>query len=151
MRQALHLRFMCLFMAILMLLSSTGFVMVEHICQMRGKTQSMWNGKDKCKMHCPAPKKVASTQKEAATAQIKKQSCCKETSYFSRLAILSQNGNSLLVETPSFPVVVLDEAINFIFQALLPELGVSFGTHPNPPPYLHSTGEYLAMICCWLI
>ena len=151
MRQRFLIRYMCLLMAILMLVSSTGFVMVEHICQMRGKTQSMWVGKETCKMHCPAAKKAAPSQQEEGVAKVKKKSCCKETSNFSRLDVSSLSSTPLLVTTPTSPALVFEAAIYLFSQTFLTGSGAALRTPPNPSPLIYTSSQYLALLCIWLI
>jgi hypothetical protein len=150
-RQSFLIRYMCLFMAILMLVSSTGFVMVEHMCQMKGRTQSMWVGKETCKMHCPATKKAAPSPQEERVTKVKKKSCCEETSYFSRLDVSSLSSTPLLVNTTTSPTLAFKAVIYLFSQTFPSESGDKQRTHPTYSPLIYTSSQYLALLCTWLI
>ncbi len=141
-------RLTCYFMAMLLLLSSTGFVLVEHLCQMGGKSQSLWVGKETCKKSCSSlsPKSQPST----FGPSFEKQPCCKETSSLSRLEVETIVGSTEL-PTPA-------ASLNFF----IPQTGtflllgwstwLSIAKVPPHPQIPHSqAGRYLALLCAWLL
>ncbi|MCE6993002.1 hypothetical protein [Dyadobacter sp. CY323] len=85
-------RSITIFMAILVLLSSTGFAFIEHECMMRGKSlqfsQDKKSGSDTIKKasSCCAKSKQL---KEAKGTFFKKTDCCKESPKFEKLEVVS--------------------------------------------------------------
>lgn len=99
MKQGLK-RSITLFMAVLVLLSSTGFAFIEHQCMMRGKSMQFLSEKksDSCKAKvvssCCAKSKAAKTQ---AGSFFKKTDCCKENQKFEKVDVVSSQ-TALLVK-----------------------------------------------------
>lgn len=79
-------------MALLVLLSSTGFAFIEHQCMMRGKSVQLVSEKksDSCEIKvvssCCAKSKAL---KESTGVFFKKKDCCKENQKFEKLDVLS--------------------------------------------------------------
>lgn len=79
-------------MAVLVLISSTGFGLIEHQCMMRGMTVKLVSEKksDSCKekvvSSCCARSKAL---KEAKTTFFKKTACCKDTQKFEKVDVVS--------------------------------------------------------------
>jgi hypothetical protein len=83
------------FMAMLILLSSTGFGFIEHQCMMRGKSVQFISEKkaDSCKKKvvnsCCAKSNAA---KQQSSTYLKKTDCCKDNQQFAKLDVVtSQN------------------------------------------------------------
>jgi len=91
MKNKLH-QSLTIVMALLVLLSSTGFAFIEHQCMMRGKSVQLVSEKksDSCETKvvssCCAKSKVL---KESTGVFFKKTDCCKENQKFEKLDVLS--------------------------------------------------------------
>jgi hypothetical protein len=90
MKNKLHQTF-TIFMAMLVLLSSTGFGFIEHACMMRGKSMQFVGEKKSD----PAKKVVSScctkskVQQEAGKSFFKKTDCCKESARYEKVDAVS--------------------------------------------------------------
>lgn len=105
-----------LLMAALVLLSSTGFGLVEHQCMMRGKSvQLVVSGEAKgcgaCKKTTPLP------AKETSHAVFKKKACCDEHQKHEKVEVVSSttSGSSKFLKALPFSAVIP----GFGFQAHL--------------------------------
>lgn len=91
MKNKLH-QSLTIVMALLVLLSSTGFAFIEHQCMMRGKSVQVVSEKksDSCETKvvssCCAKSKAL---KESTGVFFKKTDCCKENQKFEKLDVLS--------------------------------------------------------------
>jgi hypothetical protein len=91
MQNKIH-RSITLFMAFLVLVSSTGFGLIEHQCMMRGMTMKFVSekkadsGKGKVVSSCCAKSKLL---KESKKNFFKKTSCCKENQKFEKVDAVS--------------------------------------------------------------
>ncbi|RYF71788.1 MAG: hypothetical protein EOO39_13325 [Cytophagaceae bacterium] len=133
------IRFLHLFMAVVVLLSSMGFGLVEHSCQLRGKRiYSIHDSKPGCKL-CQVR---SATAKQAPS--INRTDCCKDETRYSRVDTTSSL-NHLLVK---FVKVISDRFGTGTASVLLTLLQWSFGQQTNvpvadyasPPPL---SGRYL--------
>lgn len=90
MKKNLH-QSLTIFMAMLVLLSSTGFAFIEHECMMRGKSLQFFTEKKD-----DAAKKVASccakskVKEDSKGTFFKKTDCCKESHKFEKVDVPSQ-------------------------------------------------------------
>jgi len=97
MKSKLH-RSITVFMALLVLMSSTGFAFIEHQCMVRGKSVQVVadlhkdSSKDKSGSSCCAKSKKL---KEAKGTFFKKTDCCKESQTFEKLEVASSDGHQL--------------------------------------------------------
>ncbi len=82
------------FMAMLLLVSSTGFSITEHQCLVRGKSMQLLPAKSKgCKgCRLPAPRQGDSRQQVV----IKKSHCCKDESRYEKLEVVSSSSQWLV-------------------------------------------------------
>ncbi|WP_439581103.1 hypothetical protein [Dyadobacter bucti] len=91
MKNKLH-QLLTIVMALLVLLSSTGFAFIEHQCMMRGKSVQLVSEKKsgscetKVVSSCCAKSKAL---KESTGVFLKKTDCCKENQKFEKLEVLS--------------------------------------------------------------
>ena len=149
MKKTNSLRVITLIMAVLVLLSSTGLVIVEHSCLMRGKTQSVWVGKDSCKTSCSSKKNSLTTLHDRSLTYLQKQPCCKESKHLSRVGIATEV-NSLPVLV--FQNVALPYSFSFLFT---PSAGRFAALHqagrPDPGPLVFSASCYISFLCTWII
>lgn len=144
------MRFVSLMMALLLLVSSTGFVIVEHSCQMRGTSQSVWTGDESCKPGCDSPQKPTDHNKKKHTAELSKQSCCTETSFLSRadLSATVANFSNEVVQVQGINLLYypLTSLVNrHSFDTILPS------QRPDPGPLVLSVSRYIALLCIWLL
>lgn len=149
MRKTPFIRFVSLTMAVLLVITSTGFIVVEHNCLMRGKSKSVWMDGDSCKPGCDAPAKP-SGHCDKETTHLSKQPCCEETLLLSRADITStihsvDSQESLLPMANPVPhqvyapVCVRSVISTFHLQ------------RPDPGPLVHSASRYIALLCVWLL
>jgi hypothetical protein len=117
MKNKLH-QSLTIFMAILVLLSSTGFAFIEHECMMRGKSVQFLVEKKadsenkKAVSSCCAKSKV---QKESKGTFFKKTDCCKENQKFEKLDVPSQASSKHAKFIKILANGILWSATSFIF------------------------------------
>ena len=95
MKNKLH-QSITLFMALLVLLSSTGFGFIEHQCLMRGKSMqfvSKSKTAEKTVSSCCAKSKAL---KESKGTFFKKTDCCKESQKFEKVDAVSLQSSTLI-------------------------------------------------------
>ncbi len=89
-------------MAFVVLLSSTGFGLVEHHCMMRGKSvelAALKKAETACKMCKPT---AASEVRISSSLQFKAKPCCEESQKFQKLEIVSPASSTVKVFKGSF-------------------------------------------------
>lgn len=137
-------------MAVLLLVSSTGFVIVEHTCEMKGKSRTAHFGEREASSCCGT--EVAVTDPAPSAKQnsgIQENPCCKEK------AVLSSSMVTLSAEAPSVqwvvPIASLELAAHFAFGGSYSNGDQHSGYLPysGPPPV--SSSLYKALLCTWLI
>ncbi|HEV7379454.1 MAG TPA: hypothetical protein VGN64_06655 [Dyadobacter sp.] len=106
------------FMALLVLLSSTGFGFIEHECMMRGKslqllTEKKANTGNKKVSSCCAKSKAP---KEAKGTFFKKTDCCKESQKFEKLDVPSQTSQIQAKFIKNLFAGITWSATSFVFQ-----------------------------------
>ena len=104
-------RTLCLFMALNVLISSTGFAFVEHICQFK-KAKSFSFTKSKA---CCSEKPIAEchSQKSKSKASFSRSKCCSEKTDFKK--IIPQSANEAKLELKA-RLVVWQNIIDFNFN-----------------------------------
>lgn len=137
-------------MAVLLLVSSAGFVIVEHTCEMKGKSRTAHFGEREVSSCCGT--KVASTDSSPATKHtsgIQENPCCKEK------AVLSSSTVALSAEASSVqwvhPTASLVLAAHFAFGGSYSNEDAHCANRPylGPPPV--SSSLHKALLCTWLI
>jgi recombinational DNA repair protein (RecF pathway) len=106
------------FMAMLVLLSSTGFGFIEHECMMRGKSLQLLSQKKAVNSaekvsSCCAKSKV---QKESKGTFFKKTDCCKESQKFEKLDVPSQSSQIQAKFIKNLLAGITWSATSFTFQ-----------------------------------
>lgn len=148
MKTSLHTRIICCWLAILVLVSSTGFGMVEHWCQMRGHTKSLLLTKKGCITPCRTSERPTPVSGEPI---VKKMPCCKTTLSYEHLDV-----GRFLTDQPNPPVPLLAEfvpnaGLQWLLAALLPVESAN-SILPLADDPLHRTGRFrLTSLCTWLI
>ncbi|MGV3560687.1 HYC_CC_PP family protein [Larkinella arboricola] len=131
-------RYVNLLMACIVLLSSTGFGLIEHTCQMRGKKVSM-TIKREAKAGCPVhSKKAFSVSKSASVGPVvKRTDCCKEEHRYENVDFSS----SITQLVAKFLKSIADVAglgatalISWLINDLLPAETVSAAIRTDSPP-----------------
>jgi len=90
-------RFFTIIMAMVVLLSSTGFGLVEHSCMMRGKSVAMMavgdnpKGCHACKPATPSEFRVSSS------LQFKAKACCEESQKHQKIEVVSETASAVKV------------------------------------------------------
>ncbi|GAA4456163.1 hypothetical protein GCM10023189_25000 [Nibrella saemangeumensis] len=140
-----------LLMACVVLFSSTGFGLVEHSCQLRGKKvfASLQNAEKK---GCKACVKAHQTADEHETV-VKKTDCCKEEQRFANVdfsSSFSQLIAKLLKSITEAAFMGVSVVVSWLVNLLFPdELSDSISLF-SPPPAL-SGRELLAFVQSFLI
>ncbi|KAB7726459.1 hypothetical protein F5984_24375 [Rudanella paleaurantiibacter] len=148
MRAPLYTRIVCCWLALLVLLTSTGFGMVEHWCQMRGHSKSLLTVAKVCPKPCQSEDGSTTTPSGPV---VKKQACCKTTLSYEHLDV-----SSFVADYHPLPAPVTAEFIpNSAFHFLLAALLVVPNAEPPLPAAetpLHRTGRFRQIsLCTWLI
>ncbi len=148
MKSSLHTRLICCWLAVMVLLTSVGFGMVEHWCQMRGHSKTLLVAQDSCQETCKADETTAPFSDGPL---VKQMPCCKTTLSYQHLDV------SRFVVDHSLPSAHQPAAFiaNPQFQLLLAVL------HPvanmvtvdlSNQETLPRTGRFrLTTYCTWLI
>ncbi|WP_345247310.1 hypothetical protein [Nibrella saemangeumensis] len=146
MKLAFYQRFVCLLLAALVLLGSAGHVVVEHWCQMKGKSfELLLNSKD-CQKHCSDSPKA-----HLPGPQVYKTPCCKDVQHFERLDTQSQAWANGYQVTPAVTDLWPVEPLQWLLASL-------FSPARTPTRWLSAddplvrTGRFrLTQHCTWLI
>ncbi len=137
-------------MACIVLLSSTGFGLVEHSCQMRGKKKTMVVAfsEVKAKQGCSADQQLVSTDEPT----VKKMECCQDDQHYENVDISSSLSQLVakfvktLTETIFHGVAtVLAWLFNWVFAGN----SSSVSAFPSPPSL--SGRDILTLVRCLLI
>jgi hypothetical protein len=84
MKTSIHTRLICCWLALVVLLGSTGFGMVDHWCQMRGHSKSLLLTQAGCKKPCQADEPPAPVSDNPV---VKKMPCCKTVVSYEHLDV----------------------------------------------------------------
>ncbi|KAA9341135.1 HYC_CC_PP family protein [Larkinella humicola] len=141
-------RLICLWLAAFVLIGSSGHIVAEHWCKMKGKSMELLFTKKECKKQCPDKPKFAST---GTGPIIYKSPCCKDVERFERLETKSQ----FSIKATDLNPPVIDWAGHFgLFHWLATLLPIE-SYHPtlyraDDPP--SRSGRFrLTNHCIWLI
>lgn len=148
MKTPLHTRMICCYLALAVLLSSTGFGMVDHWCQMRGHSKSLLMTKDGCASTCPSDEGSGPVSGGHA---LKKMPCCKVTLSYQHLDVSRFITDQHPVAAPQPADFIPNPEFRLLLAAMVPT-----GVLPAVPPLtddpLSRTGRYrLTSLCTWLI
>ncbi|ARK12979.1 hypothetical protein A6C57_23055 [Fibrella sp. ES10-3-2-2] len=142
------IRFLHLFMAVVVLLSSMGFGLVEHSCQFRGKrVYSVHESRPGCKL-CQVR-----TQPTTPSPSVSRTDCCKDEARYSKI----ETGSSLSQQLVKF-IKALGEQYGTGVAALFTTLfnwafvqqaNVPVAAYASPPPL--SGRQLLAFVQSFLI
>ncbi|MBD2701663.1 hypothetical protein IC229_13515 [Spirosoma sp. BT702] len=137
-------------MAVVVLLSSTGFGLIEHSCQMRGKKKTMVVAFSDVK----PPKSCATHKKTIPTDQttIQRDECCQDNQYYENVDVSSSLSQlaAKCIKAVSEPVAtgivtLLAWVIDWIFAETLVSAAIF------SPPLLLCGRDILTLVQCLLI
>lgn len=139
-----------LLMACIVLLSSTGFGLVEHSCQMRGKKKTMVIAfsEVKTKQGCSADQQTVSTNEPT----VKKMECCQDDQHYENVDISSSLSQLVakfvktLTETVFHGVVTV---LVWLFDWVFSDHSSSVSTFLSTPSL--SGRDILTLVRCLLI
>lgn len=143
-------RVVSVLMAVLLLVSSMGFTMVEHTCEMKGKSHFARMGDGMVSSCCATA--VAPTNSLPATkhaSEIRKNPCCKEKAVLSSADVaVSPEASSQQLITPAMVVAIATYMVfgdgHFIWDTY-----PNYHLYEGPPPVPVSL--YKALLCSWII
>lgn len=143
-------RFVCCWLAALVLLGSTGFGVVDHWCLMRGHTKSLLLIEKNCANTCTAD--LSDPAPVSSLPVIKKSPCCKTTLSYQHVDVsrflTDQHG-------PTAPHLIdFSPALTFVFRftVSVPVAGaVDFSSFSADDPLIRSGRFRLLLGCIWLI
>lgn len=147
MRKPRFLRLVSLMMALLLLISSMGLVIVDHECLMRGKSQSVWIGLETCSKSCQSPQAV-DVSKHDHTTSFDKVPCCQEKAQLVKLEVQSQSGWGVVqVFTGIQP---FPEFLRMLRHPTSPG-SVAWPIFSDSGPPAYTVAYILAILCTWVI
>ena len=137
MKTSFHTRLICCWLALTVLLGSTGFGMVEHWCQMRGHAKSLLLVKAGCAKPCQANELPAPA---SGGPVVKKLPCCKTTVSYEHLDVSRFVADSPNPAAPQPAGFVPNPDFRILLAALLSTEPAAFSPSPANDP-LHQTGR----------
>jgi len=147
MKHSFLTRLTCLWLAFTVLLGSSGFTVVEHVCQMRGKVIKIQLTPKRCTKYCPAPKPAHSTKQP----DVHKLPCCQITAHYQHL----ETGQVATAQAVDFPQPVAEAdllAATFsLLAGLLPQATEQLLPFDSDAPLNTSGRDRLVQFCTWLI
>nr|WP_293845738.1 hypothetical protein [uncultured Arsenicibacter sp.] len=123
----------CLLMACIVLISSTGFGLLEHTCQMRGKKVQLIGLHDPACKGCPADRTAQSDGKTI----VKKADCCKEETRYENVDItssFSQLFAKFIKAVAQAITVAVVSVITWVFSWIYDRDAEAVLSLPNAPP-----------------
>ncbi len=143
-------RFICCWLAALVLLGSTGFGVVDHWCQMRGHTKSLLLTEKNCTNTCtvdsldPTP--------VSALPVVKKSPCCKTTLSYQHVDVSRFLTDQHSLTAPTLVDFQPTSPFAYLFAAPVPvTTAVTVSSFPANDPLIRSGRFRLLVGCTWLI
>ncbi|MEZ0487581.1 HYC_CC_PP family protein [Fibrella aquatica] len=148
MRTPLHTQLICCWLAILVLVSSMGFGMVEHWCQLRGHSKTLLEAQRNCPKHCQSDEVSAPVSGEPI---VKRAACCKTTLTYEHLDVSSFVADYHPLPAPQPADFLPNPQFRLLLAALLPSPSAKPVPSLADTP-LYRTGRFrLTSLCTWLI
>ncbi|GAB3989990.1 hypothetical protein GCM10028807_16180 [Spirosoma daeguense] len=121
-------------MACIVLLSSTGFGLLEHSCQMRGKKKTMVGVFSTVK----PPKQCATHKKTIPSSQtsVEQDQCCQDSQFYENVDVsssLSQLVAKCLKSVTELVAVGMVSFLAWVTEWVFDETSVSASVYPPPP------------------
>lgn len=141
-------RLICFWLAAFVLIGSSGHIVLDHWCKMRGKSMQLLLSKKDCKKQCPDKPKLSHQHRGPV---IYKTPCCKDVERFNRLAPESQFSVSKVQLHP--PIVAWMDVLPSIgwLLVLLPDQVQRIDLSWTQDPPGRSVRFRLTKYCRWLI
>ena len=139
-------------MAFVVLLSSTGFGLVEHSCMMSGKSVELAALKKESTGCSSCVKKVEARADKSSHPVFKKKACCEENHTFQKLDVVTSTSSvaKILKNSPQVDAIS-GEALRYL-SAFLPVLLPPSSTSSFPPFFPKFYGRtMLSFVQCFLI
>ena len=148
MKRSFLIRLTCLWLAATVLMGSSGYTVVEHVCQMRGKVSRVQlTPKGGCTKHCPVKPHSRSTKQP----NVHKLPCCQLTTHYQHLETGQVATASPITFTQPAAVGDLIATSFFLLSALL----LPSSDEPQPvesdAPLTASGRDRLVQFSTWLI
>lgn len=148
MKTPLHTRLICCWLALVVLLGSTGFGMADHWCQMRGHSKSLLLAKDGCTSSCPSEEGSGPVSGEHA---FKKMPCCKVTLSYQHLDVSRFITDQHPVAAPQPADFIPNPDFRLLLAVIMPTNALTVAPPLTDDP-LPRPGRYrLISLCTWLI
>ncbi|MBU1819884.1 MAG: hypothetical protein KKG00_00010 [Bacteroidetes bacterium] len=147
MRKSPFIRLIALMMAVLLLVSSTGLVIVDHVCLMRGKTQSVWTGQETCSKSCKSSNAVDIPEHGNAT-HLDKVPCCQEKAQLVKLEVQSKTS---WAPEPIFKAIIPFPEFTCFLQYYSSLPTTCWIIYPDTGPPAYPVAHVLALLCTWTI
>ena len=154
MKRAL-LQLMCLLMASVVLITSTGFGLIEHSCIVRGKKVSLVLGQVKHRKGCSmrSERLASSSPLDPKMPVIKKADCCQEDQRYENVSFtssISQLVAKFIKATADFALDSVAVVFNWLLNGLLPTEGEPSIASVSSPT-LHSGRDLLVFVQCFIL
>ncbi len=149
MKTSILTRLICCWLALVVLLGSTGFGMVDHWCQMRGHSKALLLSQKGCKTPCQADD--SSPSPVEGIPVVKKMPCCKTSVSYEHLDVSRFVTDAHNPAVPQPAEFIPNPQFNQLLAALFP---VASPISPSPlaDDPLHRTGRFrLISLRTWLI
>ena len=148
MKTSFQTRLICCWLALVVLLGSTGFGMVEHWCQMRGHSKSLLLAKAGCAKPCKEDKNPAPASPGPV---VKKHPCCKTIVSYEHLDVSRFVADQHSPATPQPADFIPNPQFRLLLAAIMPT-DVLSSVPSNADDPIRRTGRYrLTVGCTWLI
>jgi hypothetical protein len=148
MKTPLYTRLICCWLALVVLLGSTGFSMVDHWCQMRGHTKSLLLAKDECTKSCPSDE---GSDPVSGEHTLKRMPCCKVTMSYQHLDVSRFIADQHPVTSPQPVDFIANPEFRFLLVAITPADLLSVAPSLADDPLSRSGRYRLSSLCTWLI
>lgn len=148
MRASLPSRLLYCWLAFSVMLSSMGYGLVEHWCQMRGHTKALLA----FQKECPKPCQVTDQSTPPASGSVVKRSaCCKTNITYEHVDVSSFVADNQSLPAPSPAAFFTQPQLRFLLTMLLPETSDETSRPTADPPYFRAGRFLLSSLCTWLI
>lgn len=136
-------------MAVLLLVSSMGFAVVEHTCEMKGKSHSARLGDGAVSSCCATAAAADPSPVTKHASGVRENPCCKEKAITSPVAVaVTPEAPSHQLVPPASPLALAAYLV-FGGSYFIWDAQPTFHPYAGPPPV--SASLYKALLCSWLI
>ncbi|KAA9341112.1 hypothetical protein [Larkinella humicola] len=139
---------LCLWLAVSVLLGSSGFVVVDHWCLMRGEQVKVRLMPNDCQSACDPQEECPMPEKSSG---IHKTPCCSQDCYYNHLKTEQSNLVQVVVLHPVEGVHHLPFNFRRWLTVLFPVNGIAFAATLLDNPLIHSGRFRLISLSIWLV